>query len=171
MRILCFIIFSCSIIYCASDLAAQTIDSFEIKFNAQYEKNILLEEIDGIYIPYDIMDAMTELDRMSPPEAKAKILEGEEDIVVERLTRGLGRWMALNWNFYEGSRLSHFLREQGISYTDDMQEYLIRTYYRYLKGIELQLTERAATIKKRRDDEYQEQLKKQKVTYIKKGGE
>lgn len=131
-------------------------------WRAKYEENIVKKEINGIYIPVDIADVFSELDKMSSPDSKNKIREGREEIVVQRLSRGLGKWMLINWNFYEGSRLSHYLKNLGVSHPDDMVAYLIASYYRYLNELPLQLEERAESIRKVRFEE-QEEIKKRRV--------
>lgn len=126
---------------------------------AVYQENILKESINGVYIPQDIDDVFVELDKLSSPDSKQKIKEGQEDIVTERLSRGLGKWMIVHWNFYEGSRISHHLRVTGVSHPDDMASFLIISYYRYLNNLPLDIDRRAAQIKERRIKEQQERNK------------
>ena len=71
----------------------------------KYEENILKEEINGVYIPIDIDDAMTQLDNIANEESRAKLIGADEELVVERLNRGLGKCMISKWHFYDGSRL------------------------------------------------------------------
>ena len=58
----------------------------------KYEENILKEEINGIYIPMDIDDAMVQLNKIANEESRAKLIGADEELVVERLNRGLGKW-------------------------------------------------------------------------------
>ncbi len=129
----------------------------------RYEQNILKEEINGQYIPINLHDAFDQLDQLSTEAGRAKLIEGEEEIVAERLTRGLGKWIIVNWNFYEGSRYSHYLKEMGVSFPDDMAQFTIVSYYRHLKGIPLQLKERAEIIYEKRKKEQEERNKDKKV--------
>ena len=124
--------------------------SYEEEFQKNYEINITKERINDIYIPIDIDDAMIELDRLSTAEGRNKMIEASEEVIKSRLIYGLGKWMILNWNFYEGSRLSHVLKQKGISYPHDMASFLLVTYYRHLKGLPLEIEGRAKVIHKKR---------------------
>ncbi len=132
----------------------------------QYEQNIVKEEINGIYIPYDIEDAMTQLNLMATEESRAKLVGAGENVVVERLSKGLGRWMMVNWSFFEGSRLSHHMRQMGVSIPEDMAEFLIRTYYRELNNEDPEIESRAKVIYELRKKEQEERNEKKKVQLI-----
>ena len=146
-------------------LSAQ--DSLLIEMQRKYEENILKEEINGVYIPKDMTDAFLELDKLSSPDSKLKIIEGEEEIVTQRLSMGLGKWMIVHWNFYEGSRMSHYLKTMGVSHPDDMAQYVIGSYFRYLKDAPLDLEERAVSFFKKRKKEQDERNSK-RVTIVQK---
>ena len=132
----------------------------------KYEENILKEEINGVYIPIDIDDAMTQLNKIANEESRAKLIGADEELVVERLNRGLGKWMISKWNFYEGSRLSHHLKQQGVSLPTDMSSFLIRTYYRQLNELPLDIEERASAIYDLRKKEQEERNKLKTVRTI-----
>lgn len=140
-------------------LPTQSQASFESEFDSQYAINITLKEINGVYIPKDVEDAIKELDRLSSPEGKEMFKSGKEEDIGKTLVFGLGKWMIVNWNFYEGSRISHHLKQLGISLPDDMAQYLIVTYYRYLKELPLELEQRAAAIYEMRKKEQIERSK------------
>ena len=132
----------------------------------KYEENILKEEINGIYIPMDIDDAMAQLNKIANEESRAKLIGADEELVVERLNRGLGKWMISKWNFYEGSRLSHQMKQLGVSHPTDMSSFLIRTYYRQLNELSLNIEERASAIYEQRKKEQEERNKKKTVRVI-----
>ena len=132
----------------------------------KYEENILKEEINGVYIPIDIDDAMTQLDNIANEESRAKLIGADEELVVERLNRGLGKWMISKWNFYDGSRLSHHLKQQGVSLPNDMSSFLIRTYYRQLNELPFEIEERASAIYDLRKKEQEERNKLKTVRTI-----
>lgn len=104
-----------------------------------YEINITKTRINGVYIPKDIDDAFEEFIHLSPPTSIEKFRETPEDIVARKLHFGIGRWMIVNWNFYEGSRLSHHLRNLGIMHPDDMADLLIIVFHRKTNGKEVNL--------------------------------
>lgn len=118
-------------------------DDFENDFNKAYEENIQKKRINDVYIPKDVFDAIEELNRLSGDGGRDKLVQASEQLVRERLLFGLGRWMIVNWHFYEGSRLSHYLKNMGISHPDHMAEFLIVSYYRYLRKEPLELEQRA----------------------------
>jgi len=131
----------------------------EEKYLEQYEANIQLEYINDIYIPSDVADAMKQIDDLSNEEGRARLLEANEDLAAERLVFGLGKWMIVNWNFYEGSRLSHHLKSFGVSLPNDMAKFLIVSYHRYLRDAPLELEERGNKIFDLRKKEQEERNK------------
>ncbi len=122
-----------------------------------YEENIQKEYINGIYIPEDIHDALSKLDELSNDSGRAKFLEAEETVIAERLIHGLGKWITLNWNFYEGSRLCHHLKTYGLSHPEDMAAFIIVSYHRHLRKVPLELHERGKIYKEQR---YREQMER-----------
>ncbi len=97
-----------------------------------YESRIQLERINDVYIPMDLQDAIRELDRLSDKKAIPKLINSSEDTVASKLHFSLGRWMNIHWGLEEGSRLSHHLKSRGMSYPDDMIDFLIRIWHRHL---------------------------------------
>lgn len=130
-------ILSILLLLCPMLGSAQLIDEEEQA--RQYAINIQKEYINDVYIPLDVMDAMKQLDLLSDQAGKDRLLEADEELAADRLVFGLGKWMIVNWHFYEGSRLSHKLREYGVSHPDDMAKFLIVSYHRYLRGVPLEL--------------------------------
>lgn len=119
------------------------VDSFEVEFNKQYEKNIKKERLFGVYIPRDMEDAFVELERLSDKVSIDKFRSADEDDVATKLHFGLGNWMIVNWRFYEGSRFSHYLKLMGVSHPDDMAQFTIVSWHRKLNGKPLEMEERA----------------------------
>lgn len=107
-----------------------------------YEYNIQQEYLNDIYIPIDVEDAMKQLDILSDDDGKDKLKSAPEEVVADKLIKGLGRWMMINWNFYEGSRLSHRIRDYGVTIPEDQAKFLITTYHRYLNNLPLNLEQR-----------------------------
>lgn len=137
-----------------SPAMAQTIPSTPEEIEKQYQSNIRKSRINGVYIPTNIGDAIDEIIRLSPPESIQKFKEGPEDVVVQKLHFGLGKWLAYKWNFNEGSRYSHYLREMGVSYPDDMISFTLRSLHRHLNQKPMELKERALAIKEKRKAEH-----------------
>lgn len=114
---------------------------FEKKFEDQYERNIKKERINGYYIPMDLQDALEELEQKSEPGSLVKFKEAPEDTIRRKLHFGLGRWISNKWNFYEGSRFSHHLKEMGLDHPDDMTQFVIVSFHRQLNGLPLKVDE------------------------------
>ncbi len=133
IRLMNKILFSLLIISMAANTSfAQKFSNTVEEYKVQYEKNIRKSRINGVYIPKDLEEAFEELTALSTEQDRAKFVLGDEDIVAERLIKGLGQWMIVNWNFYEGSRLSHQVKGLGLSHPDDIAELIIRLYHRKL---------------------------------------
>lgn len=132
-------------------------DSPEV-LDSIYKANIHKSRINGVYIPKDITDAYEEFVHLSPPEALDQFRLAPEQEVASKLHFGIGRWMMVNWSFYEGSRLSHALRNIGLLHPDDMADFLITVFHRKLNDrpenheelIEV-LAERRKKIRKKQD--------------------
>lgn len=107
------------------------------EYKKLYKKNILKTRINGVYIPKDLADAHKTLEEIAEPSGLKIFKSGEEEMVATKLRLGLGRWIEINWNFYEGSRLSHHLKKQGLLHPEDMSTYIIRTFHRKLMEKEL----------------------------------
>lgn len=129
------------------------------EYKEKYERRIQREKLNGVYIPRDLGDAFNELNKKIDEESKSKFMMVAEDTAAVKLHFSLGRWMIVNWGFYEGSRFSHYLRQAGISYPDDMAKFVIITYHRYLKGQPLEIKSLAESMKEERKKEHQERLR------------
>jgi hypothetical protein len=135
----------------------------EEEFEQRYRERITKDKLYGVYIPKNLADAMVQLDKNISAESQAVIKAIPEDSVVDRLHNRLGRWMINNWGFYEGSRLSHYLRSAGVTYPDDMADLLILAYHRHLNGKPADIKETAQYYRETRKKEFQEEKKEGKV--------
>lgn len=142
-----------NIILCFWGVAIASFGQTAEEYEANYTKRITQEVINGVYIPFDLEDAFTELNRLSEASGLAKFKNASEEVIRRRLHFGLGRWILVNWGFEDGSRLSHYLRDKGISYPDDMVRVTIVSWHRYLNGKPLQLEDEIAAIEKRIQEE------------------
>lgn len=130
----------------------------------QYAYNIEQEYINDIYIPVDVSDAIEQLDMLSNEAGRARLIEADEQLAADRLVMGLGKWMIVNWNFYDGSRLSHKLKEYGVTHPDDMAKFLIVSYHRHLRNVPLELEERGKTFfDKRKSDQEKRNAEKRVI--------
>ena len=134
-------------------------------YEAAYQKRIKKERIFGVYIPKDLTECFIELNKKIDDADKAKFKSRSEEEVAKKLHFSLGRWMIHNWSFYEGSRLSVFLKNLGISYPDDMARFIIITYHRNLNKKPLKVKEMVEFYKEKAKKEQEERKKSSKIIH------
>jgi len=119
---------------------AQRAPSVEDSAEQAYQKRILKSRLNGVYIPKDLYDAFTQLNRlMDAPTRKQFQLMTEEDAGKKLY---LIMWICNNWGMYEGSRLSHYIQNLGITNPEAKAHFLITTYHRELNKKDLGIKER-----------------------------
>lgn len=145
-----FSIYALMMFFVCAQLSGQTKDQLIREADSLYKSNILKTRINGVYIPKDLEEAFMELDRLSPPESLQKIRVEDENFIAKKLHFGLGRWMAINWNFDEGSRFSHYLTRLGLLYRDEMIDFMLISYHRYLNQRPMEVEQRVKTYVEKR---------------------
>jgi hypothetical protein len=133
------------------------------QYEIEYDQRINLQKINGHYIPMDVADAMSELDKIVDMVGKAKFKTQSEEMAIKKIHFSFGRWMIVNWGFYEGSRLSHYLRGLGVTYPDDMASVLMACYHRHLNSKPLGLGDLAKIYAEKRKKEVEERLLKGQI--------
>ncbi|MBK8967200.1 MAG: DUF6794 domain-containing protein [Saprospiraceae bacterium] len=131
----------------------------EEEFQRQYQERITKDRLHGIYIPKNLNDALDQLDKLTSEESKALFLSIPEDSVCLVMHNRLGQWMIVNWSFYEGSRLSNYLRSAGITYPDDMADFLTLAFHRHLHKKPVEIRELATAFREKRKAAWKEDLK------------
>jgi len=143
-----------------SSIFTQSREELRKEQDSIYKSNITKTRLNGKYIPKDIEDAFKELDQLSPPKELMKVKLADENLIAKKLHFGLGRWMSYNWNFELGSRFSHYLTiNMNLIYTDDMIDFMLRVYHRYLNKKPLDAKNLGESYQKKRDDAYAAELK------------
>lgn len=101
--------------------------------------NLSKSQIDGVYIPKNLNDAISELNKNFSDSLKIEIRKMSEDEFSGRFHMGSGLWMRNNWGLWGGSRLSVYFNKLGIYHPDDMSGIILDSFYRTLtnKPIEL----------------------------------
>lgn len=95
----------------------------------RYRKGICQRDSsDGIYIPRDLMDALTELDKILDDSSKALIKSGEDGHF------GLGLYLRNNWGLWGGGRLKCYFDDRGLTHPDYISGLIIGTYQKKLLG-------------------------------------
>jgi hypothetical protein len=153
-----------SLLLAARPGSAQT----EAEYQAEYAKRITMEMINGVYIPMDLDDAFSELNRLSDPRGVAEFQSAPEDSIRRKLHFGLGKWILVNWGLEGGSRISHYLKQKGITAPDDMVEFIIVMWHRQLNGDPLKTEDEIANIQKRMAEEQKKRDENKKVIIVEK---
>ncbi len=133
------------------------------EYQAQYKQNIRKSRINGVYIPVDIDDAISELIKLSPPKSLEKFKNADESLVVKKLHYGLGGWITYKWNLYEGSRIENYLRKKGLGHPDDMADFIVTCLHRHLNNKNLEIEELVKFYKDRRLKEIQKSFENRTV--------
>lgn len=133
------------------------------EFEKQYQERIVKDRLNGIYIPKNLDDALAQLNKLSSEESKAIFKNIPEDSVCLLMHNRIGQWMIVNWSFYEGSRLSNYLHSAGVTYPDDMADFLILAFHRQLNQKPVSIKELATLFREKRQAELQDELQKGKV--------
>lgn len=131
----------------------------EEEYQKRYQERITKDRLHGVYIPKNLDDALVQLDKNISEESRAKIKAIPEDSVADALRNRLGRWMINNWCFYEGSRFSHYLRSAGVTYPDDMGDFMVIAYHRHLNGHPVEIKELAKNFRETRKAAFEAEKK------------
>jgi len=129
-----------------------------------YEVRIKKSYINGVYIPKDIQDAISELDKKIEPSALEAFKQYSEEEAASKSFFGFGRWMSHNWGLDEGSRLSFYFQNQGLSNVEDMVRVLMITYHRHINEKPLDTEDLVKQYRELRKLEYEKELKRLQET-------
>lgn len=163
MKHLAFLLALCT----AGTLAAQQYSppDTDAEFERQYQERIKKDRLSGIYIPKNLDDALAQLHKLTSEESKRAFRAIPEDTVCQIMHNRLGQWMIVNWSFYEGSRLSNYLRSAGVTYPDDMADFLILAFHRHLNGHPVSIKELAVYFKEKRKKVWEKERAKGEVLH------
>jgi hypothetical protein len=115
-------------------LARQEKQQEVIQQRQEFERRLTLDHINGVYIPKNLGECFTELDRLLPEVDKKEMqaLPRREDMIQYHL--GLGMWMRNNWGLWGGSRLQKYFTDRGVAHPDEMSSVILYHYYDWLHG-------------------------------------
>lgn len=122
------LLFSTLVLSCPSAFA----QADDLSPEERYEWRLKQSKLNDIYIPKDLNDVFSQLDQLIDEPSKAKFSSATEEIVKDKLHFSLGKWMMVNWGFYEGSRLTAYLNNIHLYHPDDMARFLMVSYHRNL---------------------------------------
>jgi len=100
-----------------------------------------LDSIDGIYIPYDLEDAISSLNKIFNTEEKILYKEMSEDDFISLSHFSIGQAIRNDWGLWGYSRIRTHLINLGITNPDKMSSFILTAYHRRLKGIDYDLEE------------------------------
>ena len=112
--------------------------------DSAYQARISFSELDGHYIPLDLLDCFKELNKIMEPSAKEAFMEIPDSIVDARTHGMLGLYLNKRWSIAEGSRLTAYFRKMKVPHYDYMIGIIIQSYHRYLHGRPLEVREQVA---------------------------
>jgi hypothetical protein len=142
----------------------EILKSFQLKQQNHNEEDRIrftTDSLRGYYIPKDLNDAISSLNKIYSDSLKVEITKlAEKDYVSGNYRFGIGLWMRNNWQLWGGSRLSKYFQDNRISHPESMSVVILESYYRYLKNEDIRFEEQ---IKK-----YIEWEEKVKATELKK---
>ncbi len=101
----------------------------------EYQKRFLLDSINHVYIPRNIEECFTSLDKLLRKEDIKTIKElknCEETIMYHH---NLGLWIRNNWGLWGGSRLQIYMHERQENEPDGMSAKILELYWDWLNGI------------------------------------
>jgi hypothetical protein len=100
----------------------------------EYLERQVAERIGEVYIPKDLGECFTELDRFLPEVDRKEMqaLANRGDMILYHL--GLGMWMRNNWSLRGSSRLQKYFLDKGISDAEEMSTVILFYYYDWLNG-------------------------------------
>ncbi|WP_298774096.1 DUF6794 domain-containing protein [uncultured Empedobacter sp.] len=108
------------------------------KRRIEREKRLTLEKIDNIYIPKNLYESLTELDKILDFEAKKELKESTDTFMFNSHMGGLGMWIRNKWGINGGSRLSKYFNDRNTGKqmfgNDVISGLIIKQYILWLKG-------------------------------------
>ncbi len=150
---------------CSSPIFAQEYHppANDAEYQREYQERIKKDRLHGVYIPKNLDDALAQLDKLTSAEAKLAFASIPEDSVCQLMHNRLGQWMISNWSFYEGSRLSHYLRSAGVTYPDDMADFLLLAFHRHVNNKPVVIRDLAQFFREKRKAAWQTEVQEGEV--------
>ncbi|GGG47429.1 DUF6794 domain-containing protein [Bizionia arctica] len=112
----------------------------ELKERERYvEEQMVMDSINGIYIPFDLNDALNELDTALSTEEKEGIKKISINDFIGKSHLTIGRWMRNNWGLYgHTSRLNKYFENFGITDSEDMTGIILKSFYRRTNNLPIE---------------------------------
>lgn len=98
----------------------------------EYQRRLVADSIDGVYIPRNIEDCFTSLDSILWPKDRKGIINETNRDAMSKYHFGLGMWLRNNWGLWAGSRLQTYMKARGVYHPDNMSGAILEYYYDHL---------------------------------------
>lgn len=98
----------------------------------EYQRRLVADSIDGVYIPRNIEDCFTSLDSILWPKDRKGIINETNRDAMSKYHFGLGMWLRNNWGLWAGSRLQTYMEAHGVYHPDNMSGAILEYYYDHL---------------------------------------
>jgi hypothetical protein len=100
-----------------------------------YMAKLTKDSLNGFYIPKDINDCLTELDKLVDKKLKEEFATKEEKAAVSSwYSFGPGLYMRNEWGLWGGSRLQKYFFDLGKKDPEDISAIILTCYYRKLNN-------------------------------------
>ena len=106
----------------------------QAKEQAAYQRRLVADSIDGVYIPRNLEESFHVLDTMLSAKNIQLIRSLPGRDAMSAFHFGVGMWLRNNWGFWGGSRLQQYFVQRGVTHPDNMSGALLEYYYDYLHG-------------------------------------
>ena len=104
------------------------------------------DTLNGVYIPKDITESLSELDKLLDKKTKDLFINKDEDKVIASVYRfNPGLWIRNNWGLWGGSRLQKYFNDLGVKDPEAMSVLILTCYYRKTNNLPLKFTELVKT--------------------------
>ena len=133
-------------------------------YQQRYEERLKKTHIDGVYIPMDLFDCFKVFDEGLSVDAKNTLSNytlSALDSVVNKSNEGVGAYIRNSWGLYEGSRLSKYFKDIGLSFPEDISMVVLEAYQLHLKDQKIDPKALFQKYKERRNKIIAERKRKQ----------
>ncbi|OFY93920.1 MAG: hypothetical protein A3K10_05485 [Bacteroidetes bacterium RIFCSPLOWO2_12_FULL_31_6] len=97
------------------------------------------EYIDGVYIPKNLDDSFTELNKLIKRKDRNNLLKNKENEFLTSQHFALGKYIRNEWGLWKASRLYLWFKEKEITHPDDISSIILKYYYRKNNQLEFNL--------------------------------
>lgn len=134
----------------------------ENKWKKEDEDRFLVDSLRDTYIPKNLEDCFTQIDKIWDDSIRNEIKNWSEDEFSNRTHFGFGKWLRNNWQLWGGSRLSKYFNDHGIFHPDDMSGIILKSYHRYLNKKQINFDDQIAYYKKYWEESERNRIQEEK---------